>query len=876
MSDAPPSEKWQEEITALRRRVAELEHAVLPTVPYASLLAAGLEHLADAVELTDAAGRIVWVNRAFERLTGYSEEEARGHTPAELLRSDVHDPAYLESAWEGLLSGRPFVDQLTSRKKDGSFFTNLLNATPIADGTGRVCNVLVIRRDVTEERRAEKALRESQELYRQIFQNNRAIKLLIDPATGAIEDANSAAAVFYGYPAEILRRMKITDINALPPDEVAEEMVQAEAERRTYFRFPHRLSSGELRRVEVFSGPVYYGGKKLLFSIIHDVTDRERAEEELVRSETRFRSVIEQIPLGIAVHRGGKFVYVNRALQTMLGYDDPAELLALDGIEIMHPADRQQVTSRVAAIFSRGAPAPRTEERLLRKDGSVVVADVAAIPVLFDGAPAALAIIQDVTERLKLEEQLRRSQRMEAVGRLAGGVAHDFNNLLFVILNSAHFLKRRLPDGDTLGGDVDQIHAAARRAADLTKQLLLFSRGADAKSDVVDVNAVVADVARLLRGTLGEQVELRTVQSAVPAQVTISKSNLEQVLVNLAVNARDAMPEGGLLTVETSVVELDAPSARKMLGLEPGKYVRILVTDTGVGMTPEVARHAFEPFFTTKTQGTGTGLGLAITYGIVQKAAGHIALETTEGAGTRFCIHLPLTEAKGASDVESVPPSNDTSGRGETILLVEDETAVRAVVERVLSEAGYEVLVAPGPGEALLVAEQHRAIHLLLTDVIMPRMSGTDLAERLRKLRPGLPVVFMSGYAGDALTSRGVNEEKVDLLHKPFTEAELLERIRKVLSRLRSSARVRADDLAACEHVIMHRFDDVVACRHRAESERDVEGEHLEVIVVHAVPGRRRGAHVPLRSHRVPSLVHAHGEGAGRFGDALGHLGHVR
>jgi two-component system, cell cycle sensor histidine kinase and response regulator CckA len=771
------------EAEVLRARVLELEAELARVRDQTSLLAAALEQLPASVELLDERGHITYVNRAFERMTGHTSAEAVGRLPSEVLGLATLAPLPVDEMAAALALGQSWTGLLAARMRGGEVKSLETSLSPVQLSGDERRRFVVLRSDVTEQQHEAKRLRESNELYLQLFRNNSAIKLLIDPRSGLIVDANPAAAEFYGYAEAELRGMPISALNALPMGNINEGMRLASAEQQTYFRFPHRLRSGEERRVDVFSGPLEVGGQRLLLSIIQDVTDRERAEAALTRSEARFRTLIEHVPVALAVHREGRFVYVNPALLALLGHERPADLLGRPVTDVVHPGDRYTVVQRIRSMSENGEAVPLVEERLFRRDGSHVVAEVVALPLLFDGLPSVVVVADDVTERRELEEQLRRSHRMEAVGRLAGGVAHDFNNLLFVILNAALFLKRRLPEGSSSLHDAEQIQAAAQRAANLTKQLLLFSRGAEPVAEVLDVNGVVLDLRELLERTLGELIELRILVSPSSCRVKVARGNLEQVLVNLAVNARDAMPEGGTLGIETSAVTLDAQQARGLLGLAPGPHVRVVVRDTGVGMTAEVAAHAFEPFFTTKEQATGTGLGLAITYGIVQKAGGHIAIDSIEGRGTRVTIHLPCAATPApALEVQS-RPEVEPAGRGETILVVEDEAGVRHVLDRILRDNGYEVLLASGPGEALLTAEQHRGtIALLLTDVIMPRMSGPELAERLLKVRDNMRVLYMSGYAGDALERAGVEDGEVHLLPKPFSEPELLARVRELLS----------------------------------------------------------------------------------------------
>jgi two-component system, cell cycle sensor histidine kinase and response regulator CckA len=380
-------------------------------------------------------------------------------------------------------------------------------------------------------------------------------------------------------------------------------------------------------------------------------------------------------------------------------------------------------------------------------------------------------------ERKSLEEQMQQSQRLESLGLLAGGVAHDFNNLLAVILNYARFAEPEIHDAE-VREDVRQIRLAATRAAELTKQLLAFSRREVIHPRVIEPNKLVADLEKLLRRTLGEDIELTTGFAAGLPPVKADPTKLEQVLLNLAVNARDAMPNGGTLRVETSAVDLEGAAAEAE-GLAPGLYVVLAVTDSGCGMSPEVAAHVFEPFFTTKERGKGTGLGLATVYGIVKQAGGGIALQSERGVGTAFRVFLPASAEEADSDGTSVAPA----GGRETILVAEDEPAVRELTRRILQTAGYSVLTAGSGDEALAVAAANGGpIQLLLTDLVMPGMSGKQLAQRFRTERPDCRVLYMSGYFDDVVAEKGVFRAEVAFLAKPFSREDLLGRIRAVLA----------------------------------------------------------------------------------------------
>jgi signal transduction histidine kinase len=414
-----------------------------------------------------------------------------------------------------------------------------------------------------------------------------------------------------------------------------------------------------------------------------------------------------------------------------------------------------------------------------RKDGTLLDVEVSTDEITFEGRPARLVLARDVTTRRHLEEQLRQSQKMEAVGRLAGGVAHDFNNLLTAILGYCQLLERQLADQESLQSDVQEIRRAGERAASLTQQLLAFSRKQVLRAALVDVNVLVADLEKMLRRMIGEDIELVTVLRDDAALVRADPNQFEQVILNLAVNARDAMPQGGRLTIETACVELDDAYAREHLPALPGRYVMLAVTDTGAGIDAETRTHLFEPFFTTKGVGRGTGLGLATVYGIVKQFGGYIWVYSEPGHGSTFKIYLP--EARDEREPRAAPPPAPRGG-SETVLLVEDEATVRALARKALRAHGYTVLEARAGAEALDVRAGHAGpVHLLLTDVVMPGMSGRELAERITRAHQGTRVLYMSGYTDDAVLRHGVLERGTAYIQKPFTPDVLARRVREVL-----------------------------------------------------------------------------------------------
>lgn len=389
--------------------------------------------------------------------------------------------------------------------------------------------------------------------------------------------------------------------------------------------------------------------------------------------------------------------------------------------------------------------------------------------------------VADVTERAKLENQFRQAQKMEAIGRLTGGIAHDFNNLLMVINGYSDMLLQALPADDVRRDSVAEIKQAGERAASLTRQLLAFSRRQVLELRILDLNAVVAGTNKMLRRLIGEDIDLVTAPAPALGCVKADPSQIEQAIMNLAVNARDAMPQGGTLTIETANVELHKSYAHEHYAVQPGHYVMLAVSDTGCGMDAETRKHIFEPFFTTKDQGKGTGLGLSMVYGIVKQSGGYIFVHSEPGRGTAFKIYLPRVEEAVAPPLPSTPLAGSTQG-SETILLVEDNEAVRELLRSILQGNGYTVLVAGDGGAALQIGEQHQSpIHLLISDVVMPGMDGRELASRLVALHLGMKVLFISGYTDDAVLRHGIHEQDIPFLQKPIAVDALLRKVREVL-----------------------------------------------------------------------------------------------
>jgi hypothetical protein len=514
------------------------------------------------------------------------------------------------------------------------------------------------------------------------------------------------------------------------------------------------------------------------------------AETASAEGGSTFEQFLEFVPDAIVgVSRDGEIVLVNRQAEALFGYDrdemvgHPLNLLVPERFHEIHPGHRERYFSE-----PRTRPMGAGVELFgVRKDGSEFPVEISLSSIELNGETIAAAAVRDISERAEsereraLQQQLDRARRLESVGQLAGGIAHDFNNILGVIMNYAEFVADELEPGSQAVQDVEEIRRAAERAAALTRQLLIFSRREVVKAEVLDLPALTADLENLLRRALGERVELSVTMADDLWAIEADPSQIEQVLVNLAVNARDAMPDGGRLMIEAENVELDEEYAYMHPDTEPGSYIRLKVSDTGVGMGRETIDRAFEPFFTTKSE--GTGLGLATVYGIVTAAGGRIDVYSEPDVGTTVKIHLPATDAEPRPPREDGDRSED--GAGEVVLVVEDEPDVRRMAERILTKGRYLVIGAARGEEAIGICRNlEQEINLLLTDVIMPEMLGTELVEKVHDLRPGLKVIYMSGYSHEVLAPQALMENGGNaFIEKPFNARALLETVRDLLDR---------------------------------------------------------------------------------------------
>jgi PAS domain S-box-containing protein len=735
------------------------------------------ENANDIVYTHDLEGNFTSLNRTGERITGYPRAEALQKNIRDLL-----DPQQVGFAQEMVrlnLEGKgPTTYELQIRARDGRPI-ELEVSTRLILFDGRPVGVQGIARDVTERRKAERALRDSEERYRLLFQNSPLPMFVYETDSLTFLAVNEAAVKSYGFSRSEFLGLTLKDIR--PPEEGPYLIRRLTSDPINHHAAVHRKKDGTLIDVEIAAHSIEWFGKRARMVIAEDITERVRAEHAIRESEAKFRTLAESSPYAILIARDTQIVFANRAAEEITGYC-MRELLQLDPLCIVSPAHRDMVGEKRAQRRQGSREAQRFEVRFTTKNGTEKWMDVTTNAITYEGQPAILVNAMDVTERKAVEDQLRQSQKMEAVGRLAGGVAHDFNNLLMIMRGYADLILDTEEADDATRRNAEQITKAAERAAGLTQQLLAFSRKQVLAPQVLDLNQVVAGVDKMLRRLIGEDIELITSAAADLWPVKADPNQIEQILLNLSINARDAMPKGGKLMISMENVTLDGFFVRQHAGSSEGPHVLISVTDTGAGMAPDVRARVFEPFFTTKEVGRGTGLGLATVYGIVKQSNGYITVYSEVGQGTTFKVYLP--QASGAVAALEQSEARGHQGGSETILLVEDESDVRELARQFLDSHGYRVLEAHDGREALTVSSRHNGpIDLLVTDVVMPGMSGRELAERLIPARPAMKVLYVSGYTAEAIGHHGILEPGTQFLQKPFSREALARKLREVLDK---------------------------------------------------------------------------------------------
>jgi len=773
----------------------------------------------EAISILDTEYRITRLNGEFTRVFGFRPEEALGKRLEPLI---VPPDRTAETRWlqEALAKGEKISLETKRRRKDGALVDVLISSAPVMIG-GTQVGVCALYRDISEQKRAESlssallriaekagSAKDLQHFYAAIhgivgelmYARNfyiavydAATQLLTFPYFVDEQDARPASKKLgKGLTEYVLRTGELLLCTPEVFDSLREqgEVELIGAPSLDWLGVPLKAGDNTFGAlvVQSYTGNVRFGDKEknvlnFVSQQLASAIEHKRNEEALRRSEARYRSLVQSAVYGIyRSSLDGRFLDLNPALITMLGYNSAEEVLALDPKRdvFVDPAEQ----ARLMQEFQRGARLDNIEVRWKRKDESPVTVRLSGRVVNSpeETADVLEIIAEDVTERRVLENQFRQAQKMEAVGRLAGGVAHDFNNLLIVISGYTEVLLERTGNNNPLYLKIEAIHQATERAATLTRQLLAFSRKQLLELKVVDVNIIVADMERLLRPLIGENIELQTKLAPNLGRTRADAGQIEQVIMNLVVNSKDAMPNGGKIAIQTANINLENDDLRRDYSyIRPGPYLMLSVSDTGHGMDKETQARIFEPFFTTKEKGKGTGLGLSTVYGIIKQSGGYVLAESEPGQGTTFRIYLPRVE-DAAEPRDPVRVSKSQAGGSETVLLVEDEESVRQLVRETLEAKGYKVLEADNGEAALRLVSQHAGpLHLLVTDVVMPGMSGRELSSQLGASHPQTKVLYLSGYTEDAIVHEGVLEPGTAFLQKPFTLQMLSRKVREVL-----------------------------------------------------------------------------------------------
>jgi len=736
---------------------------------------------------------VVWMNQALEEFFGLCRDDVIGMNKKELIQKKIK--YIFENPEE-------FATRVLATYEDNTYIENF--ECHVLAGEGRKERWLEywskpIRfgiyaggrieqyHDITQRKKMEEALKESEKKYRELINTSVEGVVSVDPSMKIIL-WNPGAERIFGYTYE---EMLEENILKIIPERYKEAIIRNFSEFRETGKGPYIGKTFELegltkdgREIPIEISLSSRKSKNIYIAtaIMRDITKRKKIEEALQESEQKYRTLVENSLTGIFIYQDGKYIFVNNRFAEMHGYE-VEELIGKDHLILIHPEEREIIRQIISEMMKKSNISRRYDVKRLTKDGKMIWCEMNLTRIEYGGKPAILGNVVDITERRRLQEQLLHSQKMEAIGRLAGGIAHDFNNLLTAIMGYSDILSVKLSQHPSFLREVEEIKKAAERAASLTRQLLAFSRRQMLQEKVLDLNVLVKDLEKMLRRIIGEDIELITILDSDLYPVKVDPSQIEQVILNLAVNARDAMPDGGKLTLKTENVYIDEDYCEAHPYAQCGRFVCLSVSDTGIGMDNETIQHIFEPFFTTKRTGTGTGLGLSVVYGIVKQHGGWINVHSIPNKGSTFMIYFPAFSEVSEEEVCIEPPSLRLKGKGEGILLVEDEEEVRKFIATALRENGYYVFEARNSKEAKDIFEKEKKrINLIFTDVVLPDKSGILLVEELISEKPDIKVLLTSGYTDQKSQLNIIEQKGFKFLQKPYTLKCLLQTVKDSLS----------------------------------------------------------------------------------------------
>lgn len=739
--------------------------------------------IVDGLIIIDENKKILSFNPGAEKIFGYTAAEVTGQNVNMLMpepyraEHDVYVDNYRRSGDAKIIGiGR----EVKGRRQDGTTFPMYLSVGEMRSGAGR--QFVGIVRDLSD-------LKENQGLIQGIASN------LPGPVFRRVRCADGTLS--FTYVSEGLRRVFDLDparvmsdpdylINAIHPDdrEGWRAALKTSADTMAPYDYSMRITgaNGGTKWMHAIAHPYHSGNGDVVWDgLALDITAQKRAETEREESHKQYRDLLEAAPDAIWISDGHSIIYANSEAARLFGAKDASELIGRDNLDLVFADDRDEVTRRRVDL-RQGERLPAAEIRRQRLDGKIIDTETSAIGVSWDGGSANLIIARDITARKLVESRSRRSEKMEAIGQLTGGVAHDFNNLLAVLMMDLEELSDKLEGDEEAEGVLAEALDVAQSAAELTARLLAFSRQQDLEPQRVAAQDVISESMALLRRTIGEHIEFDLVTSRDAWPVVVDPRQFENALLNLAINARDAMPSGGRITIETSNVFLDDDYADGIDGLEAGEYVQVSVTDTGNGIPMDIQNQVFDPFFTTKDAGSGTGLGLSMVYGFAKQSGGHASIYSEEGHGTTVSLYLPRVQAESPPERKTDRASHIQTTGSETILLVEDFPQLRKRGTQMLTDLGYTVIEAENANEALAELEAADNVDLLFTDIVMPGgMNGFELAEMARRYRPGLKVLFTSGYAEGAEIELTATDTGDLRLHKPYSRQDLARTVRRAL-----------------------------------------------------------------------------------------------